>query len=66
MPAIQEEDVASDIVAPDFSELLDLPDTTFAGTNDIPLGMTVTSDPLQPFSPSLLEPAEYEIRFLTR
>ena len=64
MPVIQEEDVTSDMGVPDFSELLELPDISFGAFNDLPIGMTVASDPMQPLSPSLLEPTEYAIRFL--
>lgn len=58
MSLVQEDDVASDIVAADFSELLDLPDLAFSGAEDVTIGTTLPDDPLRPFSPPQLGPTE--------
>ena len=58
MSAIEEEDVASDIVAADFSELLDLPDIAFGAVEDITNDMRLEFDTWQPLSPSGLDSAE--------
>ena len=59
MSEILEEDVAGDLVAADFSQLLDLPDIAFSGAEEVPLGTAASYDALQPLSPSQLEPMEY-------
>lgn len=45
MTTIVEENEDDLNAAPDFSQLLDLPESTFAGSNDALFGNTVTADP---------------------
>lgn len=61
MSVYKEEDVASDVVAPDFSELLDLPEIALSGAEDVdvPITATVANEPMPPLSPSQLEDVEY-------
>ena len=48
MPAISEEDEGVvDALPTDFAELLELPETVFAASNDVLTGTTVAAEPMQ-------------------
>lgn len=56
----QEDDAVSDLAAPDFSELLDLPDVAFTGVEDLSIDAAVANGSLPPLTPNFLHSTEYE------
>lgn len=61
MPVINEEDDGSHALPQDFSELLDLPDSAFAGLDDALLGSTLAEDSLAAPSGAQAEGFEYDL-----
>ncbi len=59
MPVIMEEEIEGELAVPDFANLLDLGDSAFRTTADVPIGAISVETPLQSLMPSELEPVEY-------
>ena len=59
MPVITEEEESSNSLALDFSDILDLPEATFAGGNDAFVGTALATDPLNSEYASQSDTHEY-------
>lgn len=60
MSAISEDDERGlSALHTDFSELLELPETAFTGSDDVLAGSTVAAEPMQPTCPAHPDTNEY-------